>query len=105
MSPFRLELTTFRLPVGGFTDGLVYKTVCSEGKEDDSVASDWMAYTLPALLSEYESWDVLNTEEAGSETMHALDLHRAASLCTASEGASAKFNVLQKGLLGNMEVG
>lgn len=58
---------------------LVYKTACGKGKKvDDSVVSDWMADTLPALTSEYKARDVFNADEAMhalgcSKTVHALD--------------------------------
>lgn len=43
-----------------------HTTSCvAKGKKmDDSVASDWMADTLPALLAEYEARNIFNTDEA-----------------------------------------
>lgn len=46
---------------------------------DDSVVSDWMANTLPAIILEYKAQDVFNTDEEGSNTLHVL---RRVEVCT-----------------------
>lgn len=73
--------------------GLVYKTVCGEGKKvDDSVVSDWMTDTLPALLSEYEARDVFNADEAGLF----FNLQPNKSLCFRGEACQGGQNSKQR---------
>ena len=45
--------------------GLVYKTICGEGRKvNEFVVSDWMTNTLPLLISGYEARDIFNVDEA-----------------------------------------